>query len=214
MRQPAAPVGLGASRWNLTVYSNSDSNSDKDDEVAADDRLGEAHADDVDEDVARSKDGRRSGSQGQHSFYASASSTTEASATEEQQWRPRKRKRSDYMNTMYKAKQDVISQRAWCGSTKWPWLAYNKDCGFHCFVCINAPNHMRKKDILSTTGYGVDKPISAVNKLSEHLKGGQHAVCQERDELMKSQPKVRCHTAFASCPPWLHSIQHSHSWPD
>ena len=120
VRHPTAPVQLGASRWRLTSYSDSNSDQHKDDEVA-DDRLGEMHASDVanagdgqdgEEDVARSIDGRRNDSQGQRSC-ASASSTTE----ESQPRRPRKRPRGDYMKLKYRLKQNVREQQAWCGST-------------------------------------------------------------------------------------------------
>ena len=101
------------------------------------------------------------------------------------------------MKTKYRLKQNVLAQQAWCGSIQWPWLGYNAEFGFHCRICMNAPIQQRKKDKLSASGYGVNEPIPVVAKLSEHLKGGQHAHCQLRDDLMKSQPKVRCHNAFA-----------------
>lgn len=194
VRHPTAPVQLGDAHWRITAYSDSD--QDKDDEVAEVHPV-EMHASDVDDagdgqDGEEDTDGRRIDSQGQHSC-ASASSTTE----ESQPLRPRKRPRGAYMKTKYRLKQNVLAQQAWCGSIQWPWLGYNAEFGFHCRICMNAPIQQRKKDKLSTSGYGVNEPIPVVAKLSEHLKGGQHAHCQLRDDLMKSQPKVRCHNAFA-----------------
>ena len=98
--------------------------------------------------------------------------------------------RSEYFKDKHLKRQNIDEQKKLVGSQDFPWLCYNEVRGFHCAVCVRAPNFVRSGDKLSTSGYLANNPIPTMQKLKDHCApGSKHNDCVKREKELEQRPQ-------------------------